>query len=213
MFEYDTAILKRNIKKIMHERTPKITQSMLSENTGIPQTRISKVLSEKSSDCFTIQQLVAISKYFCVSTEALLFDNTSTNNERLSVQEVCKYIVKIDKTIGFNIVEKEIEENYTWFNRFEDNYETQNNIVKYLLLWIREYETPEEIGKNDYLYVDTMGSSHKREYEEINSFIKKYFTLRELVNKETISMDIFEDVVNSHIAKLSSYKITDYTKC
>lgn len=68
MGNYDTGILKNNIKKLMEERN--ITQNELAENIGCAQSRISYLLTQKGEP--TITQLVDIAKYFKVSVDELL---------------------------------------------------------------------------------------------------------------------------------------------
>lgn len=80
MSEYNIDICKRNIKTIMNNRNPKITQNELAKCTGIPQPQISKNLAEDKSNFFTIQQLVSISNYLQVSVDDLL--NESRQSEK-----------------------------------------------------------------------------------------------------------------------------------
>lgn len=74
--DYDISTLIENIQRIMKERN--ITQEELAAAAGIAQPRISKIFKREGSNCFTIQQLVAIASYFHVSVDSLL--GIKTNN-------------------------------------------------------------------------------------------------------------------------------------
>lgn len=70
MSNHDIVISKRNVKRLMKEKS--LTQIKLAEIAGIKQTRVSRILSENNSDFFTIPQLVDIAEYFCISLDELI---------------------------------------------------------------------------------------------------------------------------------------------
>ena len=93
---YDINILKNNIKKIMKEKH--ITQTELSESTGIDQPRISTVLSGKTSECFTVPQLVSISGTLKVSVDTLLGIIPPEESEQdLCMSDICSKLFDLDK--------------------------------------------------------------------------------------------------------------------
>lgn len=100
--DYDTDIMKNNIVEIMKEK--RITQTMLSEETGIAQPTISDVLSKKNSHCFSVPQLVKIASYLGVSTDNLLGVTLPSNaSEEITLADVCQKLFEIDKMIKINI--------------------------------------------------------------------------------------------------------------
>ena len=82
--DYDISTLIENIQRIMKERN--ITQEELAAAAGIAQPRISKIFKREGSNCFTIQQLVAIASYFHVSVDSLL--GIKTNNPPEEEKEI-----------------------------------------------------------------------------------------------------------------------------
>lgn len=99
---YDINILKNNIRKIMKEKH--ITQTELSESTGIDQPRISTVLSGKTSECFTIPQLVSISDALNVSVDTLLgVKPPEKSKQELCMSDVCSKLFSLDEIINLKI--------------------------------------------------------------------------------------------------------------
>lgn len=116
--EYNIDIMKNNIVEIMRKK--RITQTMLSENTGIAQPTISDVLSKKNSHCFNVPQLVKIASYLNVSTDNLLGieSNSNNGNENITLSDVCQKLFEVDKLIKINIgtckTGKYKEDDSTW---------------------------------------------------------------------------------------------------
>lgn len=99
---YDINILKNNIRKIMKENH--ITQTELSERTGIDQPRISTVLSGKTSECFTVPQLVNISGALKVSVDTLLgLKPPEKSKQELCMSDVCSKLFDLDKISDMKI--------------------------------------------------------------------------------------------------------------
>lgn len=102
MSVYDINILKNNIRNIMKENH--ITQTELSERTGIDQPRISTVLSGKTSECFTVPQLVNISVALKVSVDTLLgLKPPEKSKQELCMSDVCSKLFSIDEIIDIKI--------------------------------------------------------------------------------------------------------------
>lgn len=102
IIEYDTGILKGNIKDLMKEKH--ITQAALASNAKMEQSRISAILSGKSSDCFTVPQLVYIARTLNVSTDALLgIETTKESEHELCMSEICSKLFEIDNMFHLKI--------------------------------------------------------------------------------------------------------------
>lgn len=102
MSVYDINILKNNIRNIMKENH--ITQTELSERTGIDQPRISTVLSGKTSECFTVPQLVNISVALKVSVGTLLgLKPPEKSKQELCMSDICSKLFSIDEIIDIKI--------------------------------------------------------------------------------------------------------------
>lgn len=84
--------MKNNIRRLMKEKG--ITQTALSEMTGIEQPRISSVLNTKS--CFTVEQLVQISDALNVSVDEILGRSINRESGR-DLEDICSMLFEIDK--------------------------------------------------------------------------------------------------------------------
>ena len=95
--DYDISTLIENIQRIMKERN--ITQEELAAAAGIAQPRISKIFKREGSNCFTIQQLVAIASYFHVSVDSLLgikTNNPPEEEKEITLSDVCVKLFELD---------------------------------------------------------------------------------------------------------------------
>lgn len=70
MANYDSDILIQNIKMLMKDND--ITQTKLADILHMPQSNVSKALSENDKKSFTLDQLVGIAKHFRVSIDFLM---------------------------------------------------------------------------------------------------------------------------------------------
>ena len=105
---YDIVIMKKNISKLMKDKN--ITQSQLAESAGMNQSRVSKILNPETSDCFTIQQLVAIAQALHVSTDTILgIKNEEIHHEEseISLADVCTKLFELDELapLSFGVCE------------------------------------------------------------------------------------------------------------
>lgn len=212
MSDYDISILKKNIKDILSNR--KITQHMLSENTGIPQARISKVLSDQTSDSFTIPQLAAISEFLGVSTDMLMYGQEKATEKqqkkRLSVKDVCTMLVQIDSVVRFCIDNNKFEENAI-FGPYTSSFTVSPIETNHPTLYFLEWETEDEVAADIAISEFDFQYTQKFECTSINRFLEKYVELRKLRDSGIIEPEIFTDIVSSHISNLSEGCIIDRT--
>lgn len=75
--ENRTLILKRNIKNLMNNHNPKVTQAQIGKITGASQPQMSKYLSETDISFFRVDQLIKIADFFHVSLDELAGRNLS----------------------------------------------------------------------------------------------------------------------------------------
>lgn len=108
MDNYDIDILKDNIKRRMNELS--ITQSKLSEKTGIPQPTISNVLSKKNGSNFTVIQLIEIAQYLECSIDDLVGLNTQKKQKIETLSDILELLFEIDSNIEIEIVECTVDE-------------------------------------------------------------------------------------------------------
>ena len=102
IIEYDISILKKNIKNLMKEKH--ITQTALANKAGMDQSRISAILSGKSSDCFTVPQLVYIARVLNVSTDTLLgLDAPKEPEHELCMSDIYSKLFELDNMVNLKI--------------------------------------------------------------------------------------------------------------
>ena len=102
IIEYDISNLKKNIKKLMEKKH--ITQTSLSNMVGMDQSRISEILSEKSSACFTVPQLASIARALNVSTDAILgLDEPKDPEHELCMSDICSKLFELDNMVNLKI--------------------------------------------------------------------------------------------------------------
>lgn len=102
-------IIKENISRIMKEK--KMTQSELSEKTGISQPRISAALAPGNSKCFTAEQIVTLASkdvLNCSTDEILLSPEERKSSEVKTFSDVLKMLFEIDEFMDFCIAESRI---------------------------------------------------------------------------------------------------------
>lgn len=102
IIEYDISNLKKNIKNLMKEKH--ITQTSLANKAGMDQSRISAILNGKSSDCFTVPQLVYIARALNVSTDTLLgLDEPKEPEHELCMSDICSKLFELDNMVNLKI--------------------------------------------------------------------------------------------------------------
>lgn len=102
IIEYDISNLKKNIKNLMKEKH--ITQTSLANQAGMDQSRISAILNGKSSDCFTVPQLVYIARALNVSTDTLLgLDKPKEPEHELCMSDICSKLFELDNMVNLKI--------------------------------------------------------------------------------------------------------------
>jgi len=106
--DYDIKIMKKNISRLMKDKD--ITQSQLADAAGMNQSRVSKILNPETSDCFTIQQLVAIAQALHVSTDSILGIKTEeiqSEEAEITLADVCTKLFELDELapLSFGVCE------------------------------------------------------------------------------------------------------------
>lgn len=109
MRSYDIDMLKKNIKSILEDRN--ITQTELGRITGINQSRISAVLSGKTADCFTVQQLADIAIALNMSVDSLMgLEKPEEEHKDITLADVCEKLFEIDDIVGLHIGQCDTDE-------------------------------------------------------------------------------------------------------
>ena len=96
--DYDIGIMKKNISKLMKDKD--ITQSQLADIAEMNQSRVSKILNPETSDCFTIQQLVAIAQALHVSTDSILgikTEEVQPEEAEITLADICTKLFELDE--------------------------------------------------------------------------------------------------------------------
>ena len=107
MANYDSDILIQNIKMLMKDND--ITQTKLADILHMPQSNVSKALSENDKKSFTLDQLVGIAKHFRVSIDFLI-GNKRFENRDISPRAVAEYFVRLIEHNDISIIKHPVEE-------------------------------------------------------------------------------------------------------
>lgn len=100
-------ILKENIKKLMENHKPKVTQSQIGKITGATQPQISKYFSDTDNSFFRVDQLIAIADYFEVSIDELAGRNFNSSRKHTStMRDIIAALFELEK-VDFDINERQ----------------------------------------------------------------------------------------------------------
>lgn len=115
MGKYDICIFKKNIKKMMENKNVK--QETICNITGLQQPQVSKNLSNKTSNFFTLEQTLEIADYFGVTVNELLMPSEKTTEvKKLQIEtasDLLNILFDISHVTPINIelitVDKEVK--------------------------------------------------------------------------------------------------------
>ena len=200
------------IEALMDEN--KVNQATLARDIDMGQALLSKCLSRKGSNYFSIDALIRISDYFNVTVDSLL-GRTSLNSgsTRRSNAEICRNLINLIETNTVNIEALDIEQ-----DTFQPNRENPENgsspfryekrPVSYKTFYFSNYlPLPDTKG---------MSKSEKKKVEsglnlsglyhpkgiEINAFIEYYLKLRDLYRKKELPKAFFEQAVEDRLNQM-----------
>lgn len=136
-------IIKENISRIMKEKG--MTQSELSEKTGISQPRISAALAPGNSKCFTAEQIVTLASkdvFNCTTDEILLPSTKGQVNEIETVSDIWEMLFKIDEVVNLGIGEYDVNRYQSVFSFFFPSEEAQGVLSEWKQLKEIDLEPP-----------------------------------------------------------------------
>ena len=104
--ENNIFMLKENIKKLMENHKPKVTQTQIGKITGATQPQISKYFSDTDNSFFRVDQLIAIADYFEVSIDELAGRDFNSSRKRTStMRDIIAALFELEK-VDFDINER-----------------------------------------------------------------------------------------------------------
>ena len=187
-------------KKLKDAIDGKITQTRLSEITGISQGRISTCLNEKNSDFFTFEQVYKICYTLGLSIDELVGLNSINNKKNiLTPRKLCKDIAEayINGEYGLIFNEEEVFDSYIPFNHktgtYEENekYYESDSIPRYIIEFKEgthhgsKYDCFREIDG-----VGTITTQNMTAYA-INNFLHRFLEICNIKTQQIIDDNLF----------------------
>lgn len=178
--KYDRKIVVDNILKIMEDK--RITQNDLANIANTHQSRISRCL--KCEGDFTISQLADIASYFDVSIDTLLSGEKEDCRQEITAKDVCKLLHTLSNFPGATFID---------IDNAVPKYEFRNDTS---LFYRESYKA---LYFNNLLLDDPLFFCCKTWNVHINSFVDKMAHLAELKNKNELSREDYDYLVNKHL--------------
>lgn len=175
--------------------TGETKQNKIAAALHISESKVSRWFS--SDTLPTLDDLLYISKEYDRSIDWLVGNERDTS-KKLSPYDICKMLVDIDTAYHLEAVTINGQRNYLKVIDDEDlNFPNRGKRVDFshCALYFKDFHV---VPSGNFLEscCDCTG-------KEINNFLTKYIELRTILSKGIISKEIFIDVVNSHLSKLS----------
>ncbi len=168
------------IEALMEEN--KINQATLAREIDIGQAQLSKCLSRKGNNYFSIDTLIRLSDYFNVPVDHLLGRATlRVEDKPRSNADICRHLVNLIETGTVNMISASVTENTSQ----ADKKEKKKN--SYKVLYFSNY-IPD-------------GNYHPKGIE-INAFIEYYLKLRDLYKKDDLPKAFFEQAIEDRLNQM-----------
>lgn len=192
----------------------KINQATLSREIGIGQAQLSKCLSRKGNNYFSIDTLIRISDYFKVPADHLLGrSQIKVTGKPRSNAEICRQLIGLIESGTVNIINAVVEEDTYQPDKNEAEkpahpfrYEKKKNSYKvFYFSNFRRLPDMKNMNRSEKRNVEAGLSSNGLYHTkgiEINAFIEYYLKLRELNKKNDLPQAFFEQAVEDRLNQM-----------
>ena len=202
--QLDYISIKKKLKSAMDGT---ITQTRLSEITGIPQGRISTCLNENSSDFFTFEQVYKICSILSLSIDELVgFDANNDTKNRLTPRKLCKAIFEARlnfQEYGLDFIDTDIDEYFSTDD--PSNYPLAKSGL--VMQKFKKHAIVFKIGcsldeKNRFADGSYLVWAENQDVVRINAFLDHLIKLDKLRIDGSIDNEDFELLVNKRLADI-----------
>ena len=208
MLNFDSNILIQNIRKLMDNNN--MTQQQLADILGMPQSNVSKALSESDKKCFTLDQVVGIAKHFKVSVD-MLVGNICVQNRDIRPRAVCEYLVRLIEHDDIKIIKHPVDEEiYTIDydpNTGYPDYTVEKKTVKYNAFYFPAYwYIPDGISDDEayFLHQEMKQCGNDTIHYQTNKFLHQFLQIYALYKQNALEEETYRTVVSDLLGHLSN---------
>ena len=206
MQNLDIDRLTANIYNLM--QSSNTTQVKLAAAIGMTQSNLSRALSSKEGQCFTLEQVYKISQYFNVSVDSLLGEEKPiVSTER----EICELFTQlIEKRQIICTKASHDDEVYTPYmtERLDMDCNIEKVTSEYASFHFPNYENPGPLDRFTESEIDEMrdtalwgGNAHNAN-QQINGFFEKYLQIYEMYLHNHLSEELFHEITGKFLDDL-----------
>lgn len=205
MRDLNIETMNQNIENLMHQTNT--TQAKLAEAIGMSQSNVSRALSNKEGQRFTIEQVFKIAQHFDVSIDFLL-GNEKPTARIYSPRNIAKFLSDCISNGYANVIESPIEEEV--FEVKYSNYDYpktlhEKRIIKYPAIYFPNYWDVWDSLDEDDLHerlseADQIGNETRN--IPINDFIKKFLQIHNVYKKGELAEETYNLVVGDYLSRL-----------
>lgn len=205
MSNFDKDILIENILKLMKDKH--ITQQQLAEKLGMSQPNISKALSKNDKKCFTLDQVIGISKFFKVSVDQLIGNQQRASAIATSPRTTATFISELLAHEDAKLIPYEVEEE-VFEIEFDDFYpSTKHEIRKviYPAIYLPSYwEVPSKVTSETEAEArdEAIQCGNDTRMLPVNDFLNRFTELHALYQKKQLSEETYRVVINELLSHL-----------
>ena len=182
MQELNIDILKKNVRSLMDATNT--TQPTLADAIGMSQPNMSKCLSMKNKQCFTMAQVYKIAQYFETSVDSLVGGvSSSTTGSR----SIAAFIASLLEHKQIEIVKVDVEEDVKSTSK-RKIFDTKT-LVPYNAFFLPNYITDEETRE---LFDVGKVADPKLPNYKINNFLNEYISVLEMYTRGSISEESYK---------------------
>lgn len=205
-------IFKSNLEKL----TKETKQKKIADALNITESKVSKWFTGTLIP--TIGDLLYISQKYNCSIDWLIGNETNLKNQKIpSVHDVCKFLYDLDKALVINIELKEVTETVSFWDNDRNAFVDKKYEYKVPTMHFPRTLSITDLHNQIYssyilggIYGDCCDYSCMinngtilESNIEINNFLSKYIKIRRVFHEGLIDEDMFNDIINSYLSKLS----------
>lgn len=206
MQNLDIDRLTANIYNLM--QSSNTTQVKLANAIGMTQSNLSRALSSKEGQCFTLEQVYKISQYFNVSVDFLLGEEKPAISTEREICELFTQLIEKRQLICTKTPHE--DEVYTPYmnERLDIDCNIENITIEYASFHFPNYENPGPLDRFTESEIDEMrdtalwgGNAHNAN-QQINGFFEKYLQIYEMYLHNHLSEELFHEITGKFLDDL-----------
>lgn len=206
MANYDSNILIQNVRKLMQKNN--ITQQQLANILGISQPNVSKALSESDKKCFTLDQVIGISKHFRVSIDTLV-GNFQEHTRDISPRAVSEYLIRLIEHDDVKFFKHSVTEEI-----HDVRYNTDTGVPQYMhwkmpieydaFYFPSYWSIPDGISDDEAceLYSEMTQCGNESKHYQTNNFLHQFLQIHRIYQQKMLEKETYQIVVSDLLEHL-----------